>query len=175
MGREIRRVTPDWEHPKRECRHLPPCQDCYQPLYDRDFDAAAGEWLEGLRKWEADEDGERTRAMREHGAQCRYFWEWGGSPPDRAHYRPSWTDAVRTHYQVYETVSEGTPVTPHFATKRRLVDYLVEHGDFWDQHRGHGGWLRANAERFVENQWAPSLIVLASAAGADIRGPRDGA
>lgn len=51
-----------------------------------------------------------------------------GGPPQRACYCP-WKPEDATWLQVWETVSEGTPVTPPFATRQELVDYLVQHGD----------------------------------------------
>lgn len=63
-------------------------------------------------------------------------------------------------WQVWETVSEGSPVTPAFATRDELIDYLVINGDHWDQKRGDGGWSRKNAESFVAAEWAPSLIAV---------------
>lgn len=93
------------------------------------------------------------------GARKRYEgWERTGPPSG------DW-------WQVWETVSEGSPVTPAFATREQLVDYLVENGDHWDQKRGDGGWGRDNAELFVESEWAPSLIT----AGGQVYAPRDGA
>lgn len=78
--------------------------------------------------------------------------------PDPAFYRP-WTDAEATWVQVWETVSEGTPVTPPFATKAELVDYLVAGGDDWDRKRGRGGYSREQAVAFVESGWVPSMVV----------------
>lgn len=74
-------------------------------------------------------------------------------------------------WQVWETVSEGSPVTPAFATRGELIDYLVAVGDAWDQKRGEGGWKREAAESFVETEWAPSLIGTAG----KLHAPRDGA
>ena len=72
-------------------------------------------------------------------------------------------------WQVWETVSEGSPITPVFPTRDGLIDYLVEYGDKWDQKRGDGGWKRENAESFVDAEWAPSLIGTAG----KLRAPRD--
>lgn len=36
------------------------------------------------------------------------YWEWESNPPDRESYRP-YKDEEGTWYQLYETVSEGTP------------------------------------------------------------------
>jgi len=77
-------------------------------------------------------------------------------------------------WQVWETVSEGSPVTPVLPTREALIDYLVEYGDLWDQ-KCDGGWKRENAERFVSSGFAPSLVVNVSVTGAEILSPRDGA
>lgn len=63
-------------------------------------------------------------------------------------------------WQVWETVSEGSPVTPAFKTDTALVDYLVANGDAWDQKRGKGGWPRPAATRFVKAGWAPSMVAV---------------
>jgi hypothetical protein len=73
-------------------------------------------------------------------------------------------------WQVWETVSEGSPVTPVLPTKEALIEYLVQNGDAWDQKRGDGGWERENAKRFVNASYAPSLVVV----DGKIRTPRDG-
>lgn len=168
MGREIRMVPANWEHPKA-MRHWG--REDYQPMYDRHFSAAAAEWKAEFAKWEA---GERPSyfdaAEYPNGLE---YWEWETTPPDRAYYRP-WKDEEATWFQVWETVSEGTPVTPPFETKEELVDYLATNGDFWDQKRGDGPWNRAAAERFVGAGWAPSMVVQASPTGATIIEPRDG-
>ena len=61
---------------------------------------------------------------------------------------------------MYETVSEGTPVSPVFETKAELVEYLVRHGDYWDQSRGDGGWDRKSAEGFVDKEWVMSGMIM---------------
>lgn len=77
-------------------------------------------------------------------------------------------------WQVWETVSEGSPVTPAFATDVELVDYLVTNGDAWDQSRGDGGWKRENAEKFVGVGWAPSAMVVSGPEGMTFKTVRDG-
>lgn len=46
---------------------------------------------------------------------------------------------------LYETVSEGTPVTPIFATAEELIEHLVTEGTDW----GHEPMRRASAEAIV--------------------------
>lgn len=158
MGREIRMVPPNWEHPKKE-------DGSYRPMFKEDFDSELQEWLTNYELWKAGN----------HPSQKDYpFWEWEGPPPDPNYYRPVFTEDP-TWCQIYETVSEGTPVTPPFSTKKELVNYLVENGDFWDQIRGDGGWNRENAEQFVGCGWAPSMITTQTADKCEIKMARDGA
>lgn len=182
MGREIRRVPANWEHPTQECPHSPYSGGCGQakinggkcfiPLYDRDHDTAAREWLDNAIAWDngTHEDLIADPSLKERNP---YFWQWDGDPPDPETHRPAF-DTTADWYQVYETVSEGTPVTPPFATKEELVNYLVEHGDFWDIRRGDGGWSRAAAERFVADEWSPSMIIKTTPDSITINEPRDG-
>jgi len=139
-------------------------EECYRPLYDQAFAPAMREWIAG---WDAWERGERPDYCDEESSALPY-WEYEGAPPNPAYYRPDWKPEEMTWWQVYETVSEGTPVTPAFATQRELVEYLVEHGDLWDQKRRKEGcsvmrctpWPRDEAEAFVFGSgWAPSMIV----------------
>lgn len=51
-------------------------------------------------------------------------------------------------WQVWETVSEGSPASPVFATSADLMGWLVEQGH---SHQA--------AERFIEVAWVPSLVV----------------
>ena len=161
MGREIRRVPENWQHPKHEVRRF----NCggyaweleYRPLYDGDYEAALDEWLVG-------------RAAAADKAQ---YYQENGDPPQPSDY-VHYDNSKATWYQMYETVSEGTPVTPPFATIDELVEYLVEHGDFWDQKRGHGGWSRKDAENFCAVGWAPSMVTFGGAV-VEVSGRTEGA
>jgi hypothetical protein len=186
MGREIRRVPPHWEHPRdTEGRRA----GDYKPLYNRTWEQEVCEWKEGFAKWEAGlrpgfhPDTKET--VWQPKAEWSYadiyadqpdleWWEYHSSPPtDRDDYRP-YSDADAVWFQVYETVSEGTPVTPAFATREELVEYLATRGDFWDQSRGDGPWKRETAERFVNVGWAPSMMVVQDKTGTAVKMPRDG-
>lgn len=143
MGREIRMVPPNWEHPKNlDMRG----RFDYIPQFEGDYDADSREWIEGLRNFEPEEGS-------------KYYWESDGNPPDRINY-VDYGGRDCTWYQVYETVSEGTPVSPAFENKQDLINYLVTNGDFWDQKKGEGAtYSRAAAEKFVnEDGWAPTFV-----------------
>lgn len=54
--------------------------------------------------------------------------------PDPADYMPMFdVPADELGWCLYETVSEGTPVTPVFATADELIDHLATVGQDWDQ------------------------------------------
>lgn len=74
-------------------------------------------------------------------------------------------------WQLWENVSEGSPVTPVFATSAELVAHLVAGGDAWDRKRGAPGWKREDAEAFVRQGSAPTLVSI----GGQIFEPRDSA
>jgi hypothetical protein len=148
MGREIRMVPPNWEHPRDDHGH-------FQPMYDKTFADAAKGWKTEFAEWES---GKRPDYCEDAESRALEFWEWHGGPPDRVYYRPYKSEDA-TWFQLWETVSEGTPVSPPFATREELADYLAVHGDYWDHSRGNGGWGKAAADAFVKVGWAPSLMV----------------
>ena len=160
MGREIRRVPPNWGHPRYTKDNASNSRDVgeYMPMYDQTYEDARKEWLDGFALWQLGQHPEQIKYPEDSWIKGRDWWEYS-SPPDREMYRPTFTEEP-TWFQVYQTVSEGSPVTPPFATREELVEYLVKHGDFWAQRRGTGGCSRKAAEAFVmEDGWVPSMIV----------------
>ncbi len=66
-------------------------------------------------------------------------------------------------WQVWETVSEGSPVTPVFATAEALIDHLVNVG-VWGRR-----YSREAAEAFVysESGWVPSAVGISGVGWVD--------
>jgi len=200
MGREIRKVPPNWKHPEKD-EYSPynrMTEKRFQPLYDQNCEAAVKEWNEGIVLWNQEKHSQQIehKARIESGdlyepdpkredslESCKRlndpdyylpsngynYWDYFGNPPDPEYYR-TYKDEDATWFQLYETVSEGTPVTPPFETKEELADYLAENGDFWDQKRRKdpnrtGGmdckpWGKEQAYKFVMgNGWAPSFVM----------------
>lgn len=60
-------------------------------------------------------------------------------------------------YQLWETVSEGSPVSPVFATAEDFVQFLRSEG-----HSEHAAW------RFIETGWAPSAVIVHDRTGSSI-------
>lgn len=138
MGREIRRVPPNWQHPQTErMGHMR-----YQPMYESNYAEKKKEWLDGLAAWE-------NKTHEDYASYRGEYWEWSGNPPERDYYIP-YSKEDATWYQAYETVSEGTPTSPPFETQDELITYLVTNGDFWDKERGNGGWSLEIATDFVK-------------------------
>lgn len=91
-----------------------------------------------------------TGSIEAYPGQSAALEAWEGSGPPEG-----------DGWQVWETVSEGSPITPVFATADELIDHLATVGTVWDQRRGDGPWRRAAAESFVRSGWAPSGVVVA--------------
>ncbi|MEY9237731.1 hypothetical protein ABIF65_003730 [Bradyrhizobium japonicum] len=79
MGRQVRRVPADWQHPKNGRRYIP------------------------LRK--ADDALARATDQR----------------------MPAWPAEACTHWQLYETTTAGTPLSPPCASARDLAKWLAAH------------------------------------------------
>jgi hypothetical protein len=153
MSRTLRKVPPNYQHPKVCDRRG---VEAFRPMYDQTWADAVREWKDGYAAWER---GEHPQFHA--GGE---FWEFYAPPGDPDDYR-TFTDDEATWFCVYETVSEGTPVTPPFATAAELVDYLTTHGDFGRQQYGEPPWTRANAEAFIKAGWMPSAWVVMPAVG----------
>lgn len=147
MGREIRRVPEGWEHPKANQYG----RYDYLPLHDRSYEEALAEWEDEKRKWDAGERPDSAKADPEIT-----FTDWHGDAPNADYYRPAWAEESRTHIQIYETVSEGTPVSPVFADNEEAIAWVIEN------------WGRSPeaAREFVEAGWAPSFVINLAPTGA---------
>lgn len=64
-------------------------------------------------------------------------------------------------WQVWETVSEGSPITPAFATADELVHHLVNKGTSWRR----DGYTREQAEAFVKSGYVPSMVIKTNSDG----------
>lgn len=119
-----------------------PGTDCpgwhWHPHFDESLRHAQDEWDEGQRRWE--ESGNDEDALK-HPEYT--YADWSGDP---TFYRPEWPEGTPLGYCYYETVSEGTPKSPAFATQTELADWLVQ----------NEGMSPEGAARFVEIGWAPS-------------------
>jgi len=134
MSREVRRVPLDWDHPRRFGGN-------YQPMHDKPLSVAVAEWEAEVATYPS-----LLAAI-----------EAGESTPDPESYRPEWPTDAALGFQLYEDVTEGTPLSPVFATADELVDWLTH-----PQEIGIGrepvAMSKKAAQRFVETGWAPSMV-----------------
>jgi hypothetical protein len=153
MGREIRRVPANWEHPKKEG------SEDYRPLCDGGFEDSLAEWIKAWGTWKKTGYAKACKEYPHYvnlGAAAA-FGDWHGAPPDPSYFAPDWTKKERTHYQLYETVSEGTPLSPPMPSIKSLARWLAENHRPWgaeSRNLTYDEWLR-----FCGVGWAPSMVM----------------
>lgn len=152
MGREVRRVPADWVHPQDDRGRL-------YPLHEGGFAEAEKEWNEGYALWltgfvnSYTDGGIVPIDVTEHG----HRWsDWHGSRPSPDDYMPDWPEEQRTHYMMYEDTSEGTPISPAFATPEELARWLADNGasSFGSSTATYEQWLRV-----CNGGFAPSMVL----------------
>ena len=97
MGREIRLVAEGWEHPITSDGQFQP------QMPGNYYKSALDDYNEELADYTAEDE-----------AEFGSFDEYWGGKPDLKWYMPDWTDEEKTHMQMYEDTSEGTPISPVF-------------------------------------------------------------
>jgi len=149
MGRELRKVPKEWNHPKRE-------DGTFIAIFESSYDERAKDWDKECADWDS---GKFPDYASEENKKLSYS-EWNGDRPEKDDYMPSWTDDVATHYMMYETTSEGTPISPAFETPEELAKWLHETGasSFATRTASYKSWLRV-----CKGGYAPSAIVTDSA------------
>lgn len=145
MSREIRRVPPDWEHPRYTADTVFGHHKIgdYLRLHNARYVDRAREYLKNYDLWIAGQHPDQAGA---DPTDLHALHEEVGYPPDPNYYREDeWTDAEATAYQIYETVSEGTPVSPVFPTQADMRAWLLTQG-----------YTERAADGFIQLGWVPS-------------------
>lgn len=110
MGREVRLVAEGWEHPQMSER------DGFQPQSPGSYyQSALDDYKSELAEWKANPQAGET------------FETWTGyseGGPDKKWYMPNWSEEEKTHMQMYEDTSEGTPISPVF--RRDQADEMAQ-------------------------------------------------
>lgn len=135
MGREVRKVPPNWQHPKDDRDG-----SWYRPLFDgSDYQTRVASW---------------NKAVAERGLQGAIDYEV--NPPDANDFMPVWPDSERTHYMMYETTTEGTPISPAFSTPEELARWLTESNASANGYEGasYESWLRV-----CKGGYAPLMVL----------------
>lgn len=151
MGREVRRVPKDWEHPRYP-------GVIHKPLRGNSFSDAFREYEENKKMWDdgfvsSYKTGEKTyvpmlermvpipKSKKESEIAFERYY---GKKPKKEDYMPEWPEEEKTHYQMYETTSEGTPISPVMESPEALAKWLFEHkaSAFGSSTASYEGWLR---------------------------------
>lgn len=139
MGREIRKVPKGWQHPKDD-------KGRFKPLNDEYYGDAVEEWYNNHKLWL---EKKHPDQLRDSKLDYKFFAEWGGNAPDIEYYRlEKWSEEEANCFQMYQTVSEGTPVSPVFESLEGLENWLVGEG-----------YSRTAAYEFCKHGYAPSFTM----------------
>lgn len=112
MGRRLVRVPPGWQHPRI---NLDPAKP-YLPLFTSNFASDLAIYRAERASWE--------RGFGPEGTEDTYE-EWDGPEPNPLDYLPQWSYLDATHWQVYETVTEGSPITAVHADPQSAIEELA--------------------------------------------------
>jgi hypothetical protein len=150
MGREVRRVPATWEHPRDD-------KGSYIPLYGYSFSARLREWDEGKTKWNQGLRDDYAGGWQPLGdVASESYEEWSGQRPVESDYMPDWPEAERTHYQMYEDTTEGTPISPVMSSPEELAHWLANNNASANggMTASYQAWLRV-----CNGGYAPSMVM----------------
>lgn len=120
MGREVRMVPLNWEHPTDD-------EGKYIPLLKQTRD----QWREAKRQWDAgfvsDYNGGWEPKTTESWFQGPYRC-YAGPLGGKNERMPDFKLGTATHLCMYEDCTEGTPISPVFATPEELARWLADSG-----------------------------------------------
>lgn len=140
MGREVRRVPKDWQHPKDEHgRYIPLFYGKNLTKRIADWDIGAEKWEQGFRR----HYGDHTWVPKGDECEEMPYSEWAGERPDPHDYMPEWPEEERTHWQMYENTTEGTPKSPVMESPEDLARWLA------DNHASSFGRMTATYEQWL--------------------------
>jgi hypothetical protein len=143
MGRELRMVPENWEHPKNENGNEKPLLGGSFTKELADYKEGKQKWNEGLREnWFPKKDESKWNPKSED--EQKMSWEeWTGEKPDKQDYMPEWSDKEKTHFQMYETCTEGTPISPVMDSIEKLAHWLADNkaSAFGDSTATYDQWL----------------------------------
>jgi len=159
MGREVRMVPPDWQPPtyfgKDWRTNMPDLR--FRSLLAGGFDAALGDWKENKAAWDRGEVRDwTTGGWKPKVGDEGTFEEWHGGEPKRENYMPDFAPGTATHLMMFETTSEGSPISPAFATPEELARWLADNNAsaFAGEGATYEEWLRV-----CQGGYAPSAII----------------
>ncbi len=120
MGREVRKVHRDWQHPQDGLGTYKPLYELSEPIEEKQR-----RWDEESALWQA---GKHRVQIEDHEFIGAPFSDWDGNRPEADDHMPYWPEGEADHYQMYETVTEGTPISPVMDSPEALARWLTDSG-----------------------------------------------
>lgn len=160
MACEVRRVPVNWEHPKNEKDHYVPLLGASFKQCVTQWDEEAAQWEKGFRRSFASDNWEPKTAD-----MTGSFADWDGERPEEKDYMPDWSDAERTRWQMYESVTNGTPISPVMESPEALARWLADNNASAGPHATatYNQWLAmihagSSVGSFAENRTTGEII-----------------
>lgn len=124
---KLRKVPKNWEHPKDKAGNYIPLYDGSYTEYSNEYDEEKEMWNKGLQKqWNVTEkDLSYVWVSKKDEDKNMSFEEWHGEKKLSEAYVPDWQKNQLTHFQMYEDVTEGVPVSPIFKKIKNLANWLA--------------------------------------------------
>jgi|WetSurMetagenome_2_1015567.scaffolds.fasta_scaffold11614_13 hypothetical protein len=123
MGKEVRKVPSYWQHPKNSNgKYIPLFRNSLYLKHVHDWEFNKEKWDNGLvfdpmfKSWVCKTSKEEQFT----------FEEYYTVRPSLKNYMPAWKLEERTHYMLYENVTEGTPISPIFPSIEKLAQWLFD-------------------------------------------------
>ena len=147
MGRELRRVPENWEHPRKDNGN-------YQPMFNSFYLDAFNYWLEENEQWNNGTHSDLIRGVATK-EEYPFYSMWAGNPPCVEYYQTKqYTEDELTHIQLYEDTTEGTPCSPVFKADEieKLCEYAAENcTTFGSNTTTKENWLKMLSGGFVSH------------------------
>jgi len=154
MGRELRKVPANWEHPKKDGR--------WQPMHNTYYGEALQEWITNNEMWSK---GTHPDIVRDPSLKEKYpfYAMWNGDAPDVNYYQTKkYLPEDLTHIQLYESTSEGTPLSPVFRADEleKLCEWAAENASTFASFKASKDeWFKMLSNDFVFHQSGNAIFI----------------
>ena len=84
-------------------------------------------WQRGeIENFGAKEGEPKWKPKTPRALECSTYTEWDSRRPSPDDYMPDFAEGTATHMMMYEDTTEGTPISPAFATPEELARWLAD-------------------------------------------------
>lgn len=167
MGREVRKIKRGWEHPKYP-------NGSYIPLHDS-YAKRVAEWDEECAKWCTGWRPDYCRRDATYPSTVEGYVAWDGERPVESEYMPDFGNEADM-LVMYETCTEGTPISPAFETPEELARWLADNGAsaFADMTATYEQWLATIRRGHALSMIARDGQLMSGVGGYEPRSDRKG-